>query len=135
MTNKAQSTVEQFLDYLEDLNLDAAMELVSQDCVYRNMPFHTARGKERIARDLKAMMARVTEFDVEMLHIASDGETVLTERIDTISAGKVSAGIELMGVFVVRDGLITEWRDYFDWSSTGGRFIKGAVSGLLSVFR
>lgn len=131
----ARKTVEVFLEHLESLDLESALDLVSEECVYRNMPFHTAEGKDRIRRDLSAMLARVTYFNVEMIHIAENGNTVLTERIDTIGTGRVSADIELMGVFVVDDGLITEWRDYFDWTSSGGRFLKGAMSGLLSVFR
>jgi limonene-1,2-epoxide hydrolase len=126
-----QSVVEAFLERLEALELDEALDLISEDCVYKNMPFHKANGKERIERDLRAMLARVNSFEVEMINIASEGGVVLTERIDTIGTGSVAADIELMGVFVVKDGLITEWRDYFDWTSTGGRFVKSAFSRLL----
>ncbi len=134
-SSDSKAVVEAFIEKLEQLDLEAALEMMSEDCVYRNMPFHTANGRQRIERDLSAMMARVTSFDVEMLHIASDGEVVLTERIDTIETSRVSASIELMGVFVVRNGLITEWRDYFDWTSSGGRFVKSAFSSLLNLIR
>lgn len=140
MTNVSESidsktVVENFIEKLEQLDIDAALDMMSEDCVYKNMPFHTANGKDRIRRDLSAMMARVTNFEVEMIHIASDGEVVLTERIDTIETGRISAGIELMGVFVVRNGQITEWRDYFDWTSSGGRFMKSALSSLVNKLR
>ncbi len=128
----AIEAVEQFVEHLEALDLDAAMELVREDCVYKNMPFHVANGKRKVERDLRAMMARVKRFEVEMIHISEADGVVLTERIDTIDTGRGAADIELMGVFVVRDGLISEWRDYFDWTSTGGRFMKGIFSSLFS---
>lgn len=131
-SSESKVVVENFLEKLEQLDLDAALDMMSEDCVYKNMPFHVANGKDRIRRDLSAMMARVTAFDVEMIHIASDGEVVLTERVDTIETGRLSAAIELMGVFVVRNGQITEWRDYFDWTSSGGRFLKGIFKGFFS---
>lgn len=129
----SQEVVERFLEQLEALDLDAALDMMSEDCVYKNMPFHTANGKQGIGRDLRAMMSKVSGFEVEMLHIASEGKSVMTERIDTIATKRVSVEVELMGVFIVnQDGLISEWRDYFDWASTGGRFIKNALYGVFS---
>lgn len=53
---------------------------------------------------------------VETLTSASEGNRVLNERIDEVVAadGRVVASIGVMGIFVVEDGKITEWRDYFD---------------------
>ena len=96
------------------------------------MPFHTAKGKNNILRDLKGMMKRIDFFDVEMINIAVNESVVLTERIDTLGGKYFKVEIELMGVFVVSDGLIIEWRDYFDWSNTGGRFLKGMFSKMFS---
>jgi limonene-1,2-epoxide hydrolase len=48
--------------------------------------------------------------------VATVGNTVLTERVDHLvdAAGKTTMSIPLMGIFVVEDGKIAQWRDYFD---------------------
>lgn len=129
--NDPKAVVEQFLNCCEKLDFDGGFSLLSDDCVYRNMPFHTARGKKRIIRDLTALGKLLTEFKVDMTHIAVNNDVVLTERIDTLAGKFFRADLKLMGVFVVRDGLITEWRDYFDWSASTGLFIKSMFAKLL----
>ena len=124
--------VEEFICALEALDFEAIEAFLHDDCVYKNVPFHTANGKDHVLRDLQAMMKRVNFFDVEMLSIAENGDTVLTERIDTLGGKFFKAEIELMGIFVIRDGLIVEWRDYFDWSTAGCRFLKGMLSKVFS---
>jgi limonene-1,2-epoxide hydrolase len=134
MTNtlSPQKIVEEFLAALSDFDLDAAAERVHEDCVYQNVPFHREAGKEKVMAVLKIMMKRLEVFDVEMLHIAANGNVVLTERIDTLGGRFFKADINLMGVFVIKDGKIIEWRDYFDWSSSGGRFLKGIFGKLFA---
>ena len=38
----------------------------------------------------------------------------MNERIDRFRMGEKWLELPVMGTFVVRDGLIHEWRDYFD---------------------
>lgn len=126
-----RSVVEQFFTYCSNLDFESAFSLISDDCVYQNMPFHTARGKQKIMRDLNAMGKYMTKFEVDMIHIAANDDVVLTERIDTLAGKFFSADLKLMGAFVVRDGKITEWRDYFDWTASTGLFIKSMFRKML----
>ena len=52
-------------------------------------------------------------------NLAEDGDTVLTERVDEITANGVMAPVPVMGTFEVADGRIVRWRDYFDMGLTG----------------
>lgn len=124
--------VEEFLAALSAFEIDNAAELIHEDCIYKNVPFHKEEGKEKVVRVLKVMMKRLEVFDVEMIHIAANGNVVLTERIDTLGGNFFKADIHLMGAFVIEDGKIIEWRDYFDWSSSGGRFLKGVFGKIFS---
>ena len=116
-----RQVVEQFFAACCALDFDGALALIDDNCVYRNMPFHTARGKARIQRDLTLMAKGMTAFDVEMVNIAVNGNVVLTERVDTLAGRFFRARLPLMGVLVVKNGKITEWRDYFDWSAMMGK--------------
>ncbi len=124
----AQKVVEDFLKAACELDMETAVELIDDSCVYQNVPFHTARGKHNVVKALQAMGKAMTHFDVEMVNIACNGDVVLTERIDTLGGKFFNVKLPLMGVFVVKNGKITEWRDYFDWSLSFGKFIGSLFS-------
>jgi limonene-1,2-epoxide hydrolase len=127
-----QTVVELFLEACSEFDFEGALELIADDCVYQNVPFHRATGKARIKRDLKTMAKALNLFKVDMIHIAVNGDAVLTERVDTLGGRLFRLEIPLMGVFVVKHGKISEWRDYFDWSAMMGRFGFGLLKGKKS---
>ena len=56
--------------------------------------------------------------DWQLLRIAQDGDTVLTERLDFFTdqnGGRIE--LPTMGSMRITGGAITEWRDYFDLAS------------------
>lgn len=123
----SKETVESFFRACEALDFDKSMTFVSEKCVYRNMPFHTASGKKNILRDLKLMSIGMRRFNVDMINIVSNDEIVMTERLDTLEGLFYKIDIPLMGILKVEQGQIVEWRDYFDWSSMLGNFGKSIL--------
>ncbi len=111
----------QLFEAFSALDIAQAMEFIDEDCVYKNVPFHTAHGKSRIARDIGNLIKRIDSFEIEVINIAANDNVVLTERIDSLGGRFFKAALPLMGTFVIKNGKITEWRDYFDWSSTMGK--------------
>jgi len=123
-----KAVVEHFFAACSAFNFDLALEYVDDNCVYKNVPFHTSKGKDRIRRDLGGMAKAMNVFEVEMVNIAVNGNAVLTERVDTLGGRFFTVEVPLMGVLIVEDGKITEWRDYFDWSLIMGRMGKSLFS-------
>lgn len=92
------------------------MAFFSDDAVYHNIPLEAARGKEAIRATLEGFMEIGGAVDVEVANILAAGNLVVVERVDHfVQSGKRSS-LPIMGIFEVRDGLITAWRDYFDLS-------------------
>lgn len=118
--------VEQFLAALETGEVDAALALCADDVTYQNVPLPPARGLSEVGHQLRVMGKYATGFEVRMINIAANGPVVLTERIDVLSRGSVSAEFWVCGTFEVRDGKIVLWRDYFDWTT----FIAAGVKGV-----
>lgn len=58
----------------------------------------------------------IARIKVDMLAIAANGDTVLTERVDHMinAAGETFVSLRLMGIFEMQNGKIVRWRDYFD---------------------
>ena len=61
-------------------------------------------------------MKTAQRMDVEILAISTQGNKVLTERIDRVVGrdGSVTATVRVMGTLEIENGRIVAWRDYFD---------------------
>lgn len=127
--------VQAFLGHLERLDLDAALTLLADDVVYQNVPLPPDRGRAAVARTLGVMLRYGSGFRVEHHNIASDGAVVLTERTDVLSVGPVDAAFWVCGTFEVHDGLITLWRDRFDWVDFSLAWVRGAAKAVLGARR
>lgn len=126
-TTGATETVRTFLQLLERNDHDAAMTLLDYDIVWRNTSLPTVRGIDRTGRMLRSMSHYQIDFAVEIHHIASEGDVVLTERTDYLSFGRVKVGFWVCGTFEVRDGKITLWHDHFSWEN----ILRGTAVGLV----
>lgn len=91
---------------------------LAEDAEWGNSGFPPAVGIEDIVSKHKASQQVFGDYvmEVQLLNIAVDGDVVFSERIDI---GRTQEGEEILtvpvvGVFVVRDGKIVRWTDYFD---------------------
>ena len=109
----ARAVVESFVEAWNRMDFEAIVDLLDENVFYHNIPMEPVEGREAVRAYLRKAW-RFEAVDWQMINIASDGNTVLTERIDdfVISGHKVS--LPVMGVFEVVGGKITVWRDYFD---------------------
>ena len=108
----AESVVLAFVDAWNRLDHERIYALMADDIFYHNIPLKPVQGREAV-RDYLGKWP-VDESEWQLLNIATNGNVVLTERIDRFSRGEDRLVIPVMGAFEVADGLITQWRDYFD---------------------
>lgn len=113
----AKQIVRDFCTTWESLDKKRILDAFTEDAVYHNMPLPPAKGKDAIAGVLNMILGQATSAKFEIKHIVADGDTVLTERIDTFMMGGKKIALDVMGVFELRDGKIAAWRDYFDLAS------------------
>jgi limonene-1,2-epoxide hydrolase len=113
MTRQEQ-VVREFCAAWSKLDLDALMAYFTTDAVYHNIPMDPVEGTDAIRSFIEGFTGPVERVEFEVVHLASDGDLVLTERVDTFVTADRSAGLPVMGAFELRDGKIAAWRDYFD---------------------
>ena len=121
-----------FLEALAAEDLDAALALVADDLLYTNVSLPSVRGKHALDQAFRPMLGRFG-FEVVNHHVAvdtADPGVVITERTDALVLGPVHWQFWVYGRFEVRDGLITVWRDSFDW----GDVLVGLARGVLGCF-
>lgn len=110
----SEQVVREFCDSWAKGDLDRIMSFFAEDAVYHNIPMEPQAGTEAIRTFIEGFMAMVDRIEFEILHLAVDGNVVLTERVDTFVRPAGSVGLPVMGTFEVAGDRITAWRDYFD---------------------
>lgn len=111
----AEKTVRDFCAAFGRQDLDEIVGFFSDDAVYHNIPMEPAVGIAAIEAMLKMFVAEGGDAEFELVHIAANGNAVLTERIDRLRVQGKPVEIKVMGTFELDDaGQITAWRDYFD---------------------
>jgi limonene-1,2-epoxide hydrolase len=110
----AADTVQRFIEAIERRDLDAALALVATDCAYDNVPVGPVEGPDGIRSILGPIIERSDEIAWPIVRSAAAGDVVFNERIDRFRIGDQWIELPVTGVWEVRDGLITLWRDYFD---------------------
>jgi limonene-1,2-epoxide hydrolase len=127
-TQAPTAIVTRFLELLAAGELDAAADLLAPRVRYTNVSLPTITGRELVRRLARATLGRpAAGFDVRIHAVGEDGSTVLTDRTDALIYGRFRAQFWVYGRFVVEDGLITVWRDSFDWLNITLATLRGIV--------
>lgn len=105
-----------FIEVWPTKNANGLEGFFSQDAVYHNIPLEAVRGRDAIRVTLEGFMELGGEVEVDVSNVVADGDLVVVERVDHFidTAGRQS--LPIMGIFEIREGVISAWRDYFDLS-------------------
>jgi limonene-1,2-epoxide hydrolase len=106
--------VRSFIADLERADLDAALARVTDDVEYDNVPMSKVFGRDGVRTTLAPFLAQCSEIEWVIHHQAATGDVVMNERTDRFRIGDRWVELGVAGLFVVRDGRIALWRDYFD---------------------
>jgi limonene-1,2-epoxide hydrolase len=122
--------VETLLAALQEPDFEALDSVLADDVVWTNVGLLTLRGRQRIVNSLRPMQGRLG-LEIKVHRVAADGNAVLTERTDAMVIGPLRLQFWVCGVFEVRDGRITLWRDYFDMFDFFVKAPLRAIAGLV----
>jgi limonene-1,2-epoxide hydrolase len=117
-TNDPLRVVLDFFRSFEGNDVEEAVKFVADDLEYVNVPFGfeagTVIGPDGMRAVLVPAFAGVLRNEFVVRTTAVSGDTVFVERLDRHQLPNGWAELPVNGVFTVRDGKITQWRDYFD---------------------
>ena len=109
-----EAVVDAMIAALERKDLTEAVTYMAPDIEYDNVPMGKVHGHAEVAAALKPFFARCDGVRWEIQHQVAAGDVVMNERVDCFQFGDRWAEIAVAGLFVVRDGRVSLWRDYFD---------------------
>lgn len=103
-----------FLKVFESMDFETALASLSEDVEYTNVPLGTVHGHAGVRSVLEPFFGPIHENEFVVRSTAATGSTVIVERLDRHRLDHGWRELPVVGVFELRDGLITSWRDYFD---------------------
>lgn len=95
-------------------DLDAVMRLCTDDVVAINVPIGPLRGKDAVRGFFLRFGKGISEKRYEVHRILVDGDAAVVEGVENYRKNGKAVSLPYMSTFLFRDGLICEWRDYFD---------------------
>lgn len=117
MANEAEKVVADFCKAFTRKNIEEIMGYFSDDAVYHNMPMEPAKGKDAIRKTINSFLPGSDKIEFKILHTASNGNIVFNERIDMFDIGEKRVELPVAGLFEIKGGKVSLWRDYFDMQS------------------
>ncbi len=109
--------VQKFCDLMVKRDTQLLRPFLADGAIYQNCGMAASEGVDAILQNLAAQFAMFPDaYEYVMKSIAASGDTVLTERLDMISTPTGVQGVPVMGTFVLENGKILRWSDYFDSS-------------------
>jgi len=124
-SNDAETLALRIFKAMEVGDLGAQLEvLCTDDFTWANSGLPTLRGKQAIFQHMASggfasvipILETMASFSADLVHIASNGNTVFTERIDHHwdAQGRDLMTPHIAGVIEVRDAKICALRDFYD---------------------
>lgn len=113
--------VNEFIARIEAKDVAGAVELVSDDCEYENVPMGKVIGRDAILQSLGPFIDGCDTVDWQVAREAETGEVVFNERLDRFETAAGWIEVPVTGVWEVTDGKISLWRDYFDLATFSGQ--------------
>lgn len=100
-------------------DVDEVMSHFAEDATFDIGPdWPKVSGREAIYDLMKVFFERGKVVDLEIRHLAVDGDVVLMERFDHWIMEGTPLTWPVMGAYQVRDGKVVAWREYF-WQADG----------------
>lgn len=125
-----EQIVDEFIRRIVANDLESALEMVSDDVEYDNVPLGKNIGPAAMREFLGAMSGGVDEVQFIVHRQTVTGNVVMNERSDRFRVGENWMDLPVAGIFEVDDaGRVTLWRDYFDMATFNSEVARLAGDG------
>jgi limonene-1,2-epoxide hydrolase len=128
MSDSPESVVRNFIASWENVTVEKMSGFLSKNAVYKD-PRGVQSGLDAIKKLWEADLQIFPSATVDIKSIASNGGTVMVERVDTVPIQGTPISFEVVGVFEVGDnGLIKRWQEYYDSKSITDQFKAAGIA-------
>jgi len=117
----AKEIVQEFCNVMVKRDPELLRRYLADSVVYQNVGMAATSGIEDVLANVSAQFAMFPDcYEYQTINCVAESDVVMNERLDRITGpdGSVHA-LPVMGTFVVRDGKIVRWTDYWDTGLIG----------------
>ncbi len=116
MNSEHAELVTRFCQSLLMADMAATCRYLAPDVYYHNMPWAPVTGHAGVRKVLDPLVhgERCALRKMQIDHTLADGDVVMNARVETWERQGVRVELPVAGLFIIRDGLITRWSDYWD---------------------
>jgi limonene-1,2-epoxide hydrolase len=128
--------VQEFCDLMVKRDTEALRPYLATDAVYQNAGMAAAKGIEEVLQNMAAQFGMFADsYEYRTVNAVAEGNVVMNERLDCVRgpSGTVHE-LPVMGTFVVRDGKIARWTDYWDMGLMGKMMAGEDTSELVPSY-
>ena len=120
MSTENAKLVTEFCMSLEKGDMTKLVSYLSEDVVYHNIPWDPVTGHAGVRKVLGPFLEGPGSATVKMniKNTTVAGNTIMNERLEEWTKGSTKLDLPVIGVFEIKNGKITHWRDYFDAKTT-----------------
>lgn len=95
-------------------DFDGVLSHCTEDVVWDNVPMKPIVGREAVQGFLEKFARGMSDPQYERNHILERDGLVMVEGVENYTKNGKRVRVPYMAAFEFRDGLISQWRDYFD---------------------
>jgi limonene-1,2-epoxide hydrolase len=95
-------------------DVEGVLRLCTEDIVAVNVPIGPIHGKDKVRAFVARFGNGMTHKRYDVQRLLADDTAVVVEGIENYVKDGKQVSLPYMSTFLFRDGLICEWRDYFD---------------------
>ncbi len=95
-------------------DLNAVMDLCTDDVIANNVPIGPIHGKEKVRSFLAKFGNTMTQKRYDVHRILEDGNSAVVEGVENYVKDGKQVSLPYMSTYLFRGSQICEWRDYFD---------------------
>jgi limonene-1,2-epoxide hydrolase len=132
----AKQVVQGFCDLMVKRDAESLRPYLADHVVYQNTGMPAASGIDEVIANVAGQFAMFPDsYEYRTINIVGEGDVVMNERLDHVKGpdGRVHA-LPVMGTFIVRDGKITRWTDYWDSALIGKMMVGEDYSALVPQY-
>jgi limonene-1,2-epoxide hydrolase len=111
----SEKVVRDFLSSWQRRDIEEICGYFASNAVYHNVPVQPIEGTAGIRQIFVAFLEAFDYAELEIITLAAEPGLVIAERVDHfVMKDKKRIRLPVTGVFVVKNGKITRFSDYFD---------------------
>lgn len=99
------------------MDLERILGLFAPDGAFHSVMLEPIVGREALRAHFTPVFAALDRVTLEVVNLGRVGDVVFVERVDDFVYRGKHSRIPVVGVIEIDNGLIREWRDYYDRAS------------------